>query len=227
MRALTLKELREVFGITAIALAAYLALVINLMGAKVFDWVPGMPAGTTGVPFVDGDFTGFFVLISVAFAIALGFRQSAWESGKGTFLFLLHRPASRDTIFLTKLVAGAGVLVLCACLPITLYGWWASVPNHHPSPFEWAMTASAWRLALQMPLLYLRRLSERPAAGPVAGHAAHAAGRHWAGDGHAQRAAVVVAPRAAHPFGAACAAGGKRMFRGTGPGFLVNGVKLS
>src|ERR1700693_5183086 len=111
MRALTLKELREVFGITAIALAAYLALVINLMGAKVFDWVPGMPAGTTGVPFVDGEFMGWFVFISVVFAIALGFRQSAWESSKGTFLFLLHRPASRDKIFLTKLAAGAGVLL--------------------------------------------------------------------------------------------------------------------
>jgi hypothetical protein len=155
MRALALKELREVSGITAIALAAYLALVINLMGAKVFDWVPGMPAGTTGVPFADGNFTGFFVLISVVFAVALGFRQSAWESGKGTFLFLLHRPSSRDAIFLTKLAAGAGVLFVCLSLPIMLYGWWAAVPGHHPSPFEWSMTESAWRLALQMPLLYL------------------------------------------------------------------------
>jgi hypothetical protein len=155
MRALTLKELREVFGISAIALAAYLALVINLMGAKVFDWIPGMPAGTSGVPFVDGDFTVIFVLVSVVFAIALGFRQSAWESAKGTFLFLLHRPASRNTIFLTKLAAGTGVLLLCACLPIVLYAWWAAVPGHHPGPFEWAMTESVWRLTLQMPVLYL------------------------------------------------------------------------
>jgi hypothetical protein len=155
MRALAVKELREVAGITAIALAAYLALVINLMGAKVFDWIPGMPAGTTGVPFADGDFTGFFTVISVLFAVALGFRQSAWESGKGTFLFLLHRPTSRNAIFLTKLVAGAGALFGCACLSIMLYGWWAAIPGHHPSPFEWAMTESAWRLALEMPLLYL------------------------------------------------------------------------
>ena len=156
MRALTLKELREVFGITAIALAAYLALVINLMGAKVFDWIPGMPAGTSGVPFVDGEFMGTFVLVSVAFALALGFRQSAWESAKGTFLFLLHRPASRNRIFLTKLAAGAGVLLpVQHCLPIVLYGWWAAVPGHHPSPFEWTMTESAWRLTLQIPLLYL------------------------------------------------------------------------
>lgn len=155
MRALALKELREVAGITAIAVAVYLALVINLMGAKVFDWVPGMPAGTTGVPFVDGEFNQFFVLISVLFTVALGFRQSAWESSKGTFLFLLHRPASRHGIFLTKLAAGAGVLGVCLSLPIVVYGWWAGVPGHHASPFEWSMTESAWRLAVQMPLLYL------------------------------------------------------------------------
>jgi hypothetical protein len=46
MRALVRKELREVFGIAAAALGCYLALAANLMGAKVFDWVPGMPRGT-------------------------------------------------------------------------------------------------------------------------------------------------------------------------------------
>jgi hypothetical protein len=155
MRALALKELREVAGITAIAGAVYLALVINLMGAKVFDWVPGMPAGTRGIPFLESDFTEFFMLISVLFAVALGFRQSAWELGKGTFLFLLHRPASRGAIFLTKLATGAGVLAVCLSLPIVLYGWWATVPGHHASPFEWSMTETAWLLAVQMPLLYL------------------------------------------------------------------------
>ena len=36
MRALARKELREVLGIAAAALAAYLALVVSLMGALVF-----------------------------------------------------------------------------------------------------------------------------------------------------------------------------------------------
>jgi hypothetical protein len=155
MKALALKELREIFGITAVAVAAYLALVVSLMGAKVFDWVPGMPTGTHEVPFTGWEFKGPFVLISAAFALALGFRQSAWELGRGTLLFLLHRPMTRRAIFLTKLTTGTGVLLFGAGLSIMLYAWWSSVPGHHPSPFAWWMTGPVWRLAFLMPLLYL------------------------------------------------------------------------
>jgi hypothetical protein len=154
MRALALKELREVFGIAAAALGCYLALAVNAMGAKVFDWVPGMPAGTEEVPFTGG-FNGFFVFLSVLFAVALGFRQSAWESSRGTYLYLLHRPLGRDAVFLTKLATGVGVLLACGSVPIVLYAAWAAVPGHHPSPFEWSMTGAVWRLLFLMPLLYL------------------------------------------------------------------------
>jgi hypothetical protein len=165
MKALAFKELREVFGITAAALGGYLALVANLMGAKVFDWVPGMPRGTEEVPFTGVGFTVFFTFVSVVFAAALGFRQSAVESARGTYLFLLHRPLRRDVIFLTKLGTGAGVLLLCVSLPIVLYATWAAVPGHHPSPFRWSMTLPAWRLALLLPLLALgaSRSGLRPA----------------------------------------------------------------
>jgi ABC-type transport system involved in multi-copper enzyme maturation permease subunit len=155
MRALLRKELREVLGIAAAALAGYLALVVSLMGGKVFNWVPGMPWGTTEVPFLGSDFATFFSLISVVFALALGFRQSAWESSRGTYLFLLHRPLRRDTIFLVKLAVGGGVLLFCAAVPIVLYGWWAALPGHHPGPFEWSMTTGAWRFTILMLLLYL------------------------------------------------------------------------
>jgi hypothetical protein len=155
MKALAWKELREVFGITVIALAVYLALVINAMGGKVFDWVPGMPQGTMGIPFLDGGFTEFHYLISALFAMALGFRQSAWESSRGTFLFLLHRPLRRETVFLTKLAMGMAVLLLCASLPVLLYAWWALLPGRHPAPFEWSMTGPTWRKTLLLPLLYL------------------------------------------------------------------------
>lgn len=155
MKALALKELHEVLGITAVALGCYFALAVNAMGARVFDWVPGMPAGTREVPFVGGGFSTFFTFISVVFAAALGFRQSAWESSRGTFLFLLHRPLRRETIFLVKLATGATVLLICASLPIVAYGMWAAVPGHHAGPFEWSMTASTWRLTFLLPLLYL------------------------------------------------------------------------
>jgi hypothetical protein len=155
MRALLRKELREVLGIAAGALAGYLALVVSLMDGKVFNWVPGMPWGTREVPFVGSEFATWFSLISVVFAVALGFRQSAWESSRGTYLFLLHRPLRRDTIFLVKVATGASVLLVCASLPIVLYGWWAAVPGHHAGPFEWSMSTGAWRFALLMLPLYL------------------------------------------------------------------------
>jgi hypothetical protein len=155
MKALAFKELREVFGIAAVATACYLALVINLMGAKVFDTIPAMPAGTREVPFTGPGFRSFYTLVSVLFAMALGFRQSVWESARGTFLFLLHRPLHRSAIFLTKLGTGLGIFFVCASLPILLYGWWAAIPGHQPGPFVWSMTASAWQVTLTTGLLYL------------------------------------------------------------------------
>jgi hypothetical protein len=155
MKALAFKELREVLGIAAAALVCYLALAVNLMGAKVFTWVPGIPAGTEGVPFAGSGFSVFFTLVSLVFAAALGFRQSVGESVRGTYLFLLHRPIRRERVLLTKLATGIGVFVLCASVPILLYGGWAAVPGHHPSPFAWSMTGEAWQSVFLMPLVYL------------------------------------------------------------------------
>ena len=144
MKALVLKELRELRGIAALALAAYLVLVARMTGVKGFDWVPGMPDGMEFPPFVGGQFRGFFALLTGVFAIALGFRQTAWESSQGTFLFLLHRPISRQAVFYIKLAAGLLVLVTCAAMPILLYGWWAATPDNIASPFRWSWTLSSW-----------------------------------------------------------------------------------
>jgi hypothetical protein len=95
----------------------------------------------------------------------MGFRQSAWEVSQGTFLFLLHRPRQRSTIILTKLASGLIAFLVCASLPILLYGAWAAIPGHNPSPFEWSMTASSWWMAaLSFQLYYGAFLSGlRPA----------------------------------------------------------------
>jgi hypothetical protein len=155
MRALVWKELREVAGITALALGAYLALVASLMGAKVFEWVPGLPRGLQAVPFDGCGFTEPFVIISVVFAVALGFRQSAWESVKGTYLYLLHLPVGRNAVFLTKLAVGISLVLACAAAAILAYAAWAAIPGSQPAPFLWALTTNVWQLALLMPLLYL------------------------------------------------------------------------
>ncbi len=155
MKALAWKELRETLSIAVIAMLGYAALLVNLMGGRVFYWVPGLPKQPEDVPFVSGDFASVFTVVSFLLAVALGFRQSAWESSRGTYLFLLHRPLPRQAIFLTKLATGMGVLLFCAGVPIVVYGIWAMTPGCHAGPFEWSMTASAWRILLPMPLVYL------------------------------------------------------------------------
>ncbi len=155
LKALAIKELREIAWIAAIALACFLAQVGNLMGMRLFSWLPFMSERSGEVPFLGGVFLEFFTLVSIVFTIALGFRQSAWESGRGTYLFLLHRPLRREVIFLTKLAIGGGLFWVCAAVPILLYGWWAATPGNHPSPFEWSMTSEAWAMWLVLPMLYL------------------------------------------------------------------------
>lgn len=155
IKALAIKELREIRIIALIALCLYLALVSNLTGGKLFMWMPFFPSNLQDIPFAGSTFTEHFAFISAAFLIALGVMQTGWEGTKGTYQFLLHRPMRREWIFLTKLATGIVVFLSVAFIPIILYAWWASIPGHDPSPFEWWMTEQAWRLWLLMPLVYL------------------------------------------------------------------------
>jgi ABC-type transport system involved in multi-copper enzyme maturation permease subunit len=153
IRALAIKELRELFPIAALGLAVQLVFVAALTGMQPFaGW---LQFDHRGMPFQERVVAPPFVIAGVVFTLLLGFRQSAWESGQGTYRFLLHRPIRRELIFLTKLATGAGIYLLCTLVPIALYACWAGIPGHYPGPFEWSMTGFAWRLALLMPLLYL------------------------------------------------------------------------
>ena len=154
MKALAFKELRELRGIAAMALACYVLLVAQLMGAKVLNTLPGMPPGTREIPFTGLDFLFSYTTVAVVLAIALGLRQTAIESSRGTFLFLLHRPLSRNVILFTKMASGLGVFFVCATLPIVSYASWAAVPGRFPAPFWWSMTAPAWWMMLVVPALY-------------------------------------------------------------------------
>ena len=159
--AIVRKELREVRAFAAIALALYAVSLIRLTGklspllTALMGWMPGMDAESADVPFVDDYFLEHFFFIGMALALALGFRQSAWEPSQGTALYLLHLPLARQTIFVTKLVTGIGLLLLCTLLPILIYAAWAAMPGTHPGPFEWMMTGPALRVWLLMPLVYL------------------------------------------------------------------------
>lgn len=154
MKGLVHKELRDVLPIVALALLAYLAIVAWPIAGHVFPNLRGLHKGRE-VPFLGHQFLGYFVLVSAAFALLLGFRQSAWEEIGGRYLFLLHRPLPRKKVFLVKLATGASAFAACASVPILLYGAWAALPGTHPSPFAWSMTLPSWGLVYALVPLYL------------------------------------------------------------------------
>lgn len=167
IRALAIKELREIGWIVAIGFAAYMVVVgaivsttvetglVNLPGLQWFIWQVLQLDYYRSLPFVRGEYEGAFVMISLVLAVTLGFRQTVGESLGGTFNFLLHRPLLRRTLFLTKLGVGFGLLWLASAVPILLLAWWAATPGSHPSPFEWSMTYPIWKMWAAMPLVYL------------------------------------------------------------------------
>jgi hypothetical protein len=153
IKALALKELREILPLAVLGLVLHLVLVAALIGLKPFAvW---LPLAALGVPFQERVMAPAFATVGVGFTLLLGFRQSAWELGQGTYKFLLHRPVRRETVFLVKLGTGIGVYLLCTLVPLLLYAYWASIPGHYPGPFEWGMTGFAWRLCFLLPLVYL------------------------------------------------------------------------
>lgn len=153
IRALVLKELREILPLAAVGLSMQLLVVAALMGMKPFDsW---LPLNQLGVPFQERVVSPGLGATGLAFTLLLGFRQSVWESTQGTWKFLLHRPLRRETIFLVRLAAGMCVYLVCTLFPLLFYACWAAVPGHYPGPFEWSMTGFAWRLCGLMPLVYL------------------------------------------------------------------------
>ncbi len=159
--AIVRKEVRETWLFAALALGGYGIYLCKLTGKSttllnhLVWWLPGMSVETPDVPFVQGNFTTILFFIGAALAIALGFRQSAWEPSQGTALYLLHLPLTRRTIFLTKLFTGIGLLLACTLLPILIYAAWAATPGTHAGPFEWSMTWPAFLVWLLLPLFYL------------------------------------------------------------------------
>jgi hypothetical protein len=159
LKATVVKEVREIRGIALLALAAY-GLVVGAAidprsSLNVLSLFGSSARAEIYVPFVNDSFSSKFFMASAVFAIALGMRQSIGESMRGTYLFLLHRPADRRWLIAVKLMVGVVIYLVCSSIPILLYGVWAATPNTHPSPFEWSMTVPIWTGCLTMTLLYL------------------------------------------------------------------------
>jgi len=146
------KELRETIWIALVALGVYLVATVELMGYNLESMVY---MERHWIPFASGEFGSMFGTISACLAMALGFRQSIWESFRGTWPVLLHRPVRRRWVMGAKLSAGLGLYLVTAAMPILLYAGWAATPGTHASPFEWSMTLGAWQIWLAITGFYL------------------------------------------------------------------------
>lgn len=152
LKALALKELRETIGIAAVALILFAYFVIVAIGVTLLPWDYGYE---DSIPFVAGPVKMNFTLVAGLLAIALGFRQTTWETAFGSAQFLLHRPVARWRLVGVKLAVGAAVLMLSSALPILVYALWAATPGTHASPFEWSMTIPFWQMPVVMTIVYL------------------------------------------------------------------------
>jgi hypothetical protein len=151
-RALVIKELRECAPLGAIAALAAAWALCDLTGA-LSPWL-GRPS--PGVPFVQSDDPyGYLITIAGGLAVALGFKQTAWEEFRGTFHYLLHRPIDRRRVFLVKAAVGVALVQAVGAAVILIYGFWAATPGTHASPFFWSMTKQTWQIWFAMPTVYL------------------------------------------------------------------------
>ena len=104
IRALAMKEWRETWAFGALALGVYLIYLGNLTGLgepvlRSVSWlIRGADGKPTELPFIQDNFASTVGFVGCLLAIALGFRQSAWEPHQGTSLYLLHLPLPRRTI---------------------------------------------------------------------------------------------------------------------------------
>ena len=157
LKTLAQKELRETGLIVLAALVVYAYLAGTAMGFDLMPYFYLLPfyPDERVIPFVGGEFSGMFVLVSAGFAIALGFRQSLGESVRDTFVLLLHRPVRWERLIAVKLLTGAALYLACAALPILAYAWWAATPRTHASPFSWSMTLPAWQAWVSLTAVYL------------------------------------------------------------------------
>ena len=153
IKALAIKELRESAGLIVLASLCAIGIVGPLIGIAVAPWQNASRENWN--PFVNELHLSDQGLFMGIFALALGLKQTAWERHQGTLYFLLHRPISRKTVFVVKLLIGAAAVLMVNLLLIGLYGWWSATPGNHPSPFFWSMTLPSCKLALSMLLVYL------------------------------------------------------------------------
>ncbi len=164
IRAIALKELREVSMFTGLGLLALMFLAASHMGWNPF-WT-SLNQGLPALPFLSDGFRLQFGAISVLVAAALGLWQTLGDDWGGAQLFLFQRPIGRRRYVRVKLATGLVACLAATAAPVLIYGWWASTPGTHHAPFFWSMTLETWQTWLAGAAVYLGAFLSglRPAA---------------------------------------------------------------
>jgi hypothetical protein len=152
LKTLAVKELRESAGIVALAVLGMAYALAELTATHLLPW---QGSRLYSYPFVGDRLNFFLAVIAGGFGIALGMKQTAWELGRNTFHFLLHRPLARRQVFYCKLLVGGILVLLFSAALVLLYAWWAATPGNVQAPFFWSMTIPAWQFCVAILPVYL------------------------------------------------------------------------
>ena len=154
--AFAVKELRETAWIWILAAACFFIVAMDAVRVPLVPGIGMLLMSTQGqIPFVEIQIAIRIAGVMGLFGIALGIRQTAGEMRSGTYPLTLHLPMSRRRLFAVKLVTGIGLVWILGGVALAAICWWAATPGTHASPFEWSMTADAWRTWFAMPIVYL------------------------------------------------------------------------
>ena len=159
MKAVIQKELRENLKLAALGFVLFTVLLFNeyyhynllikhlVRGSVQAQDRPLQPLTSTS-------FQVITALVCLLLAAVLGWCQIHNERHRDLWTFLVHRPISRTSIFLGKVIAGLGLYLLAAGLPLFAFIFWASIPGHVAAPFEWSLLGPIAALFLAGPACY-------------------------------------------------------------------------
>jgi len=140
MRAIIWKELRENTKWAALMLIGMLivmtAMLMEEFGRDIQEDV-----------FL-GELFVAMALGSCAAALILGFHQTALETRRDQWAFLMHRGLSGTKIFLGKTITGLGLYLVTTLSPVLLAVAWCSWRGIERYPFHWRMVVPSLAVAV-------------------------------------------------------------------------------
>ncbi len=89
-----------------------------------------------------------FTIAAPLAGLALGLLQILPELRRDQWAFLVHRPATRTTLFLGKVVPGLCLYALSVSLPLLGLAAWDAAPGHVAAPFDFRFTLAGWAAVL-------------------------------------------------------------------------------